>query len=125
MWYIYLLLNSKNDRTYVGSTTDPDRRLRQHNREITGGAKATSKGAPHWKLAVVVGGFSGRSPACRWEAIVKKRARGYWHRRTAMFEVATGRCPRGSRRSRDYRPPSGLVFSAYEVFNWPDSPVSG
>ena len=27
--------------TYVGATVDPDRRLRQHNKEITGGARAT------------------------------------------------------------------------------------
>ena len=39
-FFVYLLLCSDNS-TYVGSTTDLDRRLRQHNKEIKGGAIAT------------------------------------------------------------------------------------
>ena len=38
--YVYLLLSSDN-ATYVGATVDLDRRLRQHNKEIKGGAFAT------------------------------------------------------------------------------------
>lgn len=38
--YVYLLMSSNNS-TYVGATVDPDRRLRQHNKEIKGGAHAT------------------------------------------------------------------------------------
>jgi len=56
-------------KTYVGATTDPDRRLRQHNKEISGGAKATSisvskgliwdrgcyiKGIPEWRSALQI-----------------------------------------------------------------------
>lgn len=41
MNYCYLLYTDAG-QTYVGATVDPDRRLRQHNREISGGAKATS-----------------------------------------------------------------------------------
>lgn len=41
MNYCYLLYND-NNTTYVGATKDVDKRLRQHNREIVGGAKATS-----------------------------------------------------------------------------------
>jgi structure-specific endonuclease subunit SLX1 len=41
MFYVYLLL-STNGATYVGATVDLERRLRQHNREIKGGARATS-----------------------------------------------------------------------------------
>lgn len=40
MYYCYLLHTSEG-QTYVGATTDPDRRLRQHNGEISGGARAT------------------------------------------------------------------------------------
>jgi predicted GIY-YIG superfamily endonuclease len=40
MYYCYLLFTDSG-QTYVGATTDPDRRLRQHNKEISGGARAT------------------------------------------------------------------------------------
>lgn len=39
-FYCYLLC-TENEQTYVGATIDPDRRLRQHNKEISGGARAT------------------------------------------------------------------------------------
>jgi structure-specific endonuclease subunit SLX1 len=40
MSFVYLLL-STNGNTYVGATVDLERRLRQHNKEIKGGAYAT------------------------------------------------------------------------------------
>jgi predicted GIY-YIG superfamily endonuclease len=40
-FYVYLLIASDNS-TYVGATIDLQRRLRQHNKEIKGGAMATS-----------------------------------------------------------------------------------
>ena len=43
MSYVYLLLATPyRDATYVGATVDLERRLRQHNKEIKGGATATS-----------------------------------------------------------------------------------
>lgn len=44
MWFCYILRNRDpryRNMTYNGSTNDPIRRLRQHNEEISGGAKAT------------------------------------------------------------------------------------
>ena len=38
--FVYLLECTDNS-TYVGATVDVDRRLRQHNKEIKGGAHAT------------------------------------------------------------------------------------
>ena len=40
-FYCYMLYTEEN-QTYIGATIDPDRRLRQHNKEISGGAKATA-----------------------------------------------------------------------------------
>ena len=61
MSYVYLLLATPNrNATYVGATVDLERRLRQHNKEIKGGAVATStrviKGDT-WIRAAYVQGF--------------------------------------------------------------------
>ena len=41
-YIIYLLVNSMNQCTYVGITNNPSRRIRQHNKELVGGARYTS-----------------------------------------------------------------------------------
>lgn len=64
-WYCYCLQSSTGS-TYIGSTIDPDRRLRQHNREITGGAKATGR-STGWKRMCCVTGFPDESSALQFE----------------------------------------------------------
>jgi structure-specific endonuclease subunit SLX1 len=64
-WFCYMLASTDGKKTYVGATIDPDRRLRQHNGEICGGARAT-KGRC-WRRAFLVGGFDGEKPALRFE----------------------------------------------------------
>lgn len=69
-FYCYLL-RSLNPRyknyTYGGSTNDLKRRLRQHNGEITGGAK-TTKGKGPWQYFMLLEGFSTYNEAlsCEW-----------------------------------------------------------
>lgn len=41
--YCYVLINDKDHKTYNGYTNNPLRRLRQHNSEIKGGAKFTTR----------------------------------------------------------------------------------
>jgi len=68
-FFCYLLYTNNTLKTYVGATTDPDRRLRQHNKEISGGAKATGisvqqgltwqracyiTGIPEWRSALQI-----------------------------------------------------------------------
>jgi predicted GIY-YIG superfamily endonuclease len=71
-WYVYVLESAPRRRTYVGVTTDPDRRLAQHNGERTGGAKATRAGRP-WRLAATFGPFASRGEAQRAEWEIKTR----------------------------------------------------
>ena len=40
-FYVYFI-EATNGRTYIGATVDLDKRIRQHNCEIKGGAVATS-----------------------------------------------------------------------------------
>ena len=78
MSYVYLLVSS-DDATYVGATVDLDRRLRQHNKEIKGGAHATSskvlKGET-WTRACHVSGFPDWQAALqfewRWKQLSRK-----------------------------------------------------
>ena len=77
-FFVYLLLSSDN-ATYVGATVDLDRRLRQHNKEIKGGAVATSirvaKGEI-WERYCHVSGFPDWTAALqfewRWKQITRK-----------------------------------------------------
>ena len=41
MYFVYILSEIGGNRTYIGYTVNLQRRLRQHNGEIVGGAKAT------------------------------------------------------------------------------------
>lgn len=50
----YILHNPENDTTYNGSTNNTVRRLRQHNGEISGGARATKRLAGRWVYLAMV-----------------------------------------------------------------------
>jgi structure-specific endonuclease subunit SLX1 len=77
-FYVYLLV-STNHSTYVGATVDLERRLRQHNKEIKGGAVATgskvAKGEV-WTRAAHVAGFPDWPAALqfewRWKQLSRK-----------------------------------------------------
>lgn len=45
-WYVYILHSPSTDRLYVGITTDPDRRLDEHNGKGKKGARYTRTGRP-------------------------------------------------------------------------------
>jgi structure-specific endonuclease subunit SLX1 len=67
--YVYLLVSSSGS-TYVGATMDLNRRLRQHNKEIVGGAKATGSKVARgetWRRHCYVSGFPDWSAALQFE----------------------------------------------------------
>ena len=78
MSFVYLLY-CDSQATYVGATIDLEKRLRQHNGEIKGGAKATSikvgKGET-WRRACYVEGFPDWQSALqfewRWKQLSRK-----------------------------------------------------
>ena len=45
-WFVYILHSPSTDHLYVGITTDPDRRLAEHNGKGKKGARYTRKGRP-------------------------------------------------------------------------------
>ena len=71
MWYCYILRNKLEQfkhNTYNGSTNNPVRRLRQHNEEIKGGAKATHGKGGAWEICAMLSGFPDHINAlsCEW-----------------------------------------------------------
>lgn len=101
-WHVYLLLNDAGTRTYVGATVDPDRRLRQHNREIVGGARATA--GDHWRRVCLISGFPDERAALQlewmWKHLTRKGGRAgdpVERRRAALAAMlASGRSSSGS-----------------------------
>lgn len=86
MPYCYLLATENNSNTYVGATVDLDRRLRQHNHELVGGAHATGiqiarghtwnrvcyvEGIPDWRSALQI--------EWRWKQLGRTRFKNIRH----------------------------------------------
>ena len=70
-WFCYILRNTHEkykNITYNGSTNNPIRRLRQHNEEIVGGAKATKGKEQSWEIYVLLTGFDNKinTLSCEW-----------------------------------------------------------
>ena len=77
--FVYLL-QSTNGNTYVGATVDLDHRLRQHNKEIKGGAHATSikvEQGEIWTRVAHVAGFPDWQSALQFEWRWKQISRKY------------------------------------------------
>uniref|UniRef100_A0A6C0ITX0 GIY-YIG domain-containing protein n=1 Tax=viral metagenome TaxID=1070528 RepID=A0A6C0ITX0_9ZZZZ len=78
-FFVYLL-QSTSGNTYVGATVDLNRRLRQHNKEIKGGAHATSikvQQGETWTRVVHVAGFPDWPSALQFEWRWKQISRKY------------------------------------------------
>ncbi|PHU14073.1 hypothetical protein BC332_15278 [Capsicum chinense] len=86
LWCVYLILSTNPPiKTYVGVTTNFSRRLKEHNGERKGGAKASRSGRP-WICACLIRGFKGRSEACAFESKWKQISRKLPRKRKSTSE---------------------------------------
>ena len=79
MFYVYLL-ECTDKSTYVGATVDLEHRLRQHNCEISGGARATRMKVLEgnaWVRVLYVSGFPDWQTALQFEWAFKFYSRKY------------------------------------------------
>jgi len=78
VWSVYCLESFDGRNTYVGSSVNPDHRLRQHNGEIKGGAKATAaRGPGAWHRAAFLQGFDKTAALqfeWRWKRLTRRAA---------------------------------------------------
>jgi structure-specific endonuclease subunit SLX1 len=95
MSFVYLLESTSN-ATYVGATVDLERRLRQHNKELAGGAHATSakvsKGET-WERVCHVSGFPDWQAALqfewRWKQLSRKLPHNLFPLQRRMMALRT------------------------------------
>lgn len=71
-WACYILKSLKDNcnRTYIGSTNSTSRRIRQHNREICGGAKSTLSLYPV-EMFCIITGFTNHKMTLQCEWLLK------------------------------------------------------
>jgi len=69
---LYCLHHERRRKTYVGVTNNLKRRLRQHNGDIRGGARAT-RGPGQWRVLFVLSGFPTRRAALQFEWRLHRR----------------------------------------------------
>lgn len=90
--YVVYVLRSKNPnysrKTYVGCTKDRHRRLRQHNREIKGGAKRTLVGTP-WEMVCYFSGFPDKRTAYQLEYAIHHSGMKKTKKRTKSGKIRT------------------------------------
>jgi len=73
MYLVYLLKSDKY--SYVGMTNDFTKRFRQHNKEIKGGARYTSK-RDSWYPVLIIDGFTDMKSAMQCEWRLKRGKKG-------------------------------------------------
>lgn len=65
-WSVYCIISTVCGKSYIGASVDVNKRLRQHNGEIKGGARATHCGRP-WIRVCHVQGFPNERTALQFE----------------------------------------------------------
>lgn len=84
MYCCYIL--ESECHSYVGCTNNTTRRLRQHNGDIVGGARA-NRGKTSW-FAAIISGFPDQRSALQFEWAIKHAPRAARHVRGARARIA-------------------------------------
>lgn len=91
-YYVYILESSDKASTYVGATINLDHRLRQHNKELVGGAHATSVKVlqgHNWRRVCHVEGFPDWSAALQFEWRLKQLSRKLFQTKNAKSDLGS------------------------------------
>ena len=74
-WFVYLLENSFNKKTYLGITNNMERRIKQHNGLLKGGAKYTTanKQNGEWIIKAVINNLNKKIALSLERTIKNKR----------------------------------------------------
>lgn len=67
---VYLLIHPTKI-SYIGITNNIERRIKQHNKILKGGAKFTTRKSPFWRLKKIINNLT-KSEACILEYKLKK-----------------------------------------------------
>lgn len=122
-WSCYCL-KATNNKTYIGVSVDIERRLRQHNREIVGGAKYTGT-AEGWKRVCFVHGFPTHRDALqfewKWKQLSRKSAeRTSLDRRLCALQtlVSLEKSTSSATPFADYLSPLQIFAESTKVWDW-------
>jgi predicted GIY-YIG superfamily endonuclease len=106
-WIVYCLATVEPPyQTYIGATIDKDRRLRQHNGILKGGARATSRRPGEWYRVCYVEGFQDSHSALSFE----------WHWKHFTRRLKNDR----SKSSLERRQAALQVCMEWAEEQWPD-----
>jgi predicted GIY-YIG superfamily endonuclease len=76
-YIVYLLVHSIHNKTYLGITNNSERRLRQHNCDLKGGARYTTgfKGEGEWSYYICISNLTKRESLSIERTAKNKRRR--------------------------------------------------
>ena len=85
-WKVYIIYNK--NYSYCGVTPNLERRLKKHNKELSGGAKYTAMIGNGWKYICYIKGFKNKIDALRFEWAVKhQKPRNYKGIEARLFKL--------------------------------------
>lgn len=101
-WVCYILESSNKRKTYNGMTNNIEKRIRQHNGLIKGGAKATSNQNDRpWNIICIICGFDNKIESMQAEWRIKKVT-------NTKIRPKKFNCPKGRINSLRY------IFNTYD-----------